>query len=74
VNSFLSRKETTIRLILRATVAKIQEGQKVTFSDHQFSKQFESPIQSEYAGKWNYLLDDWNYFYRTRKVDDGFFR
>ena len=38
-----------------------------------FYSNFESPIQSEYAGKFSVQSDDWNCFYWTRKVDDGFF-
>ncbi len=57
--------------VLRAVVAKNQAGQKVTFSDH---SNFESPIQSEYAGKFSDQSDDTSHFYWTRKVDDGFFR
>ena len=37
-----------------------------------FHSNFESPIQSEYAGKFLGQSDDTSHFYRTRKVDDGF--
>ncbi len=45
----------------------------MTFSDHQVSCNFESPTQSEYAGKFSDQSDVTSPFYRTRKVDDGFF-
>ena len=38
-----------------------------------FHSNFESPSQSEYAGKFSDQSDDTSHFYRTRKVDDGFF-
>jgi hypothetical protein len=43
---------------LRAVVVKNRAGQKVT---------------SEYAGKFSDQSVDTSHFYRTRKVDDGFF-
>jgi hypothetical protein len=58
---------------LRAVVAKNRAGQKVTFSDHQVYSNFESPTQSEYAGKFPDQSDVTSHFYRTQKVDDGFF-
>jgi hypothetical protein len=32
-----------------------------------------SSIQIAYCGKFSVQSDGWNYFYRTRKVDGGFF-
>ncbi len=58
--------------VLRAVVVKNRAGQKVTFSDHQVSfSNFESPFQSEHAGKFSDKSDVTSHFYRTRKVDDG---
>jgi hypothetical protein len=42
--------------MLKAVDAKNQAGQKITLSD------FDSPIQSEYAGKFSDQSNDWNYF------------
>ena len=60
--------------ILRAVVAKNRAGKKWPSPIIKFHSNFESPTQSEYAGKFSDQSDDTSHFYRTRKVDDGFFR
>jgi hypothetical protein len=59
--------------MLRAVVVKNQAGQKVTSPIIKFHSNFESPTQSEYAGKFSDQSDDTSHFYRTRKFDDDFF-
>ena len=62
-----------LEMTLRAVVAKNQAGKKWPSPIIKFHSNFESPTQSEYAGKFSDQSDDTSHFYRTRKVDDGFF-
>ncbi len=66
-------KTVWIAIISRAVVAKNRQVKKWPSPILKFHSNFESPIWSVYAGKFSDRLDDTSYFYRTRKVDDGFF-
>ena len=57
----------------RAVLGKIGQVKKWPSPVLKFHSNFESHIQSEYIGKFSDRSDDWNCFYRTRKVDDGYF-
>jgi hypothetical protein len=47
--------------LLRAVVAKNREGKKLTSPILKFYSNHESPIQSEYAGKFTVQSGDWNF-------------
>jgi hypothetical protein len=47
---------------LRAVVVKNQAGEKLPSPIIKFYNNFESPIQSEYVGKFSVQSDDWNNF------------
>jgi hypothetical protein len=69
---FLTLKVSKNVSKLRAVVAKNRAGKKLRSPIIKFHSNFESPIQSEYAGKFSDQSDDTSHFYRTRKLDDGF--